>query len=279
MTSPAPSTLLPPANVTYLQEAQQRRRQVDGGVAVRQLSVHYGKQLAVAGVSFEAPRHAITALIGPSGCGKSTVLSSINRLSELVPGCRVSGAVDIAWLPGSVTSDVVQLRRQVGMLFQRPNPFPFSIWKNLEFGLQQHGVRSRSEREDRIRQALQEVGLWGEVESRLKDSALALSGGQQQRLCLARALVLDPSVMLMDEPCSALDPMATKRIEELIQSLTARRTVIMVTHSLAQARRLASKLGVLWKVDGVGRLIEFGDAQAIFEDPAEALTSTYLRYA
>ncbi|MDL5034669.1 phosphate ABC transporter ATP-binding protein [Pelomonas sp. APW6] len=267
--------------MTYLHEATGRRRAASAGaLEVRNISVRYGRQAVVEDVSFDAPRNAITALIGPSGCGKSTVLSCINRLTDMVPGCCVDGSVGISWLRDTwIERDVVHLRRQVGMLFQRPNPFPFSIWRNLEFALKQHGVKDREERDDRIKRALEEVGLWEEVRGRLQDSAMALSGGQQQRLCLARALVLNPTVMLMDEPCSALDPIATQRIEELIQKLSTTHTVLMVTHSLAQARRLASKLGVMWKVDGVGRMIEFGDADAIFEDPAEDLTSAYLKFA
>ena len=252
----------------------------DGHIEVQDLSIRYGAQAVVDSVSMRIPRNAVTALIGPSGCGKSSLLYCLNRLSDLVPHCHVTGSVHYSWLDNErLSRDPILLRREVGMLFQRPNPFPFSIWRNLEFALRQHGVKNRGEVADRIESALREVGLWDEISERLHAPALALSGGQQQRLCLARALVLQPSVLLMDEPCSALDPISTQRIEELVLQLAERRTVVLVTHSLGQARRVASEVALLWKLDGAGRLVERGSVREVFERPAHPLTQTYLQFA
>ncbi len=249
-------------------------------IEIKDLSIRYGRQQVVDRLTLTLPAHRITALIGPSGCGKSSVLSSMNRLCDLVPDCRVTGTVRFSWLDNErLVREPLLLRRHVGMLFQRPNPFPFSIWRNVAFALEQHGVRSRSELDARIEAALKEVGLWPEVCRRLNDPALALSGGQQQRLCLARALVLDPSVLLMDEPCSALDPMSTQIIEGLMLRLAEQRTVVLVTHSLAQARRVASRVALLWKLDGAGRLIEQGPTDDVFNRPQHALTRSYLQFA
>jgi phosphate transport system ATP-binding protein len=249
-------------------------------ISLCNLSVRYGGTLTVDNVNLRIPRNAVTVLIGPSGCGKSTLLQCLNRLCDLVPGCSVSGSIGFSWLDNErLQHDTTLLRREVGMLFQRPNPFAFTIWRNLDFPLMQHGVRKRDERAARIRCALEEVGLWDEVAGRLHDSALSLSGGQQQRLCLARALVLQPSVLLMDEPCSALDPMSTQRIEELVRQLSRERTIVLVTHSLAQARRLADEVALMWKQDGAGRLIEHGKAEQVFNDPGHELTQSYLRFA
>jgi len=249
-------------------------------VRIRNLGIRYGSHRVVEGVDLDLPRNAITALIGPSGCGKSSLLSCLNRLCDLVPGCRVTGAVDFSWLDSTrLSRDPITLRRHVGMLFQKPNPFPFSIRRNLEFALRQHGIRNRGEVEDRIAASLREVGLWDEVGDRMDSPAMALSGGQQQRLCLARALVLDPCVLLMDEPCSALDPISTRVIEGLVRRLSEQRTIVLVTHSLGQARRLGDTVALMWKVDGVGRLVESGPADRFFESPANELTRAYLQYA
>lgn len=254
--------------------------QEGGHIAIDRLNVAYGAQKVVEDFTLHIPRNAVTALLGPSGCGKSSVLIGVNRLCELIPGCCVTGSVHFSWLDNDrLRKDLIQLRRQVGMLFQRPNPFPFSIWRNIEFALKQHGLKSKVEIADRIEAALKEVGLWGDVSGRLNDSALALSGGQQQRLCLARALVLEPSVMLMDEPCSALDPLSTQKIEELLKSLAEKRTIILVTHSLGQAQRVADYMALLWKIEGVGRLVEKGSARQMFDNPQHQLTQTYLQYA
>jgi phosphate transport system ATP-binding protein len=252
-----------------------------GHIEIEDLTIRYGAHTVVDSVSLRVPRNAVTALIGPSGCGKSSILYCLNRLHELNPCCKVTGSVRFSWLDNErMNKDPILLRRHVGMLFQKPNPFPFSIWKNIEFALKQHGIHDRAEVAARIESALQEVGLWDEVRDRLHAPALALSGGQQQRLCLARALALDPSVLLMDEPCSALDPISTQKIEALVQRLAERRTIVLVTHSLGQARRLADQVALFWKLDGgAGRLIEGGDAAAVFAQPRHALTQTYLQFA
>ena len=252
----------------------------EGYIEIDNLSVSYGNSTVVENVTLRVQRNSVTALIGPSGCGKSSLLYCLNRLNDLVPCCSVQGSVNFSWMDSALLEkNATQLRRQVGMLFQRPNPFPFSIRKNLEFALRQHGIKARADINNRIESALREVGLWDEVHDRLDSSAMALSGGQQQRLCLARALVLDPDVLLMDEPCSALDPMSTEKIETLIRSLSKRRTIVLVTHSLSQARRVADQVAVFWKVDGVGKLIECGQAKAVFEQPQHALTQRYLKFA
>lgn len=226
------------------------------------------------------PAGEITAVIGPSGCGKSSFLACLNRLSDLLPSCRVDGEVRIGETRVfDPATDVVALRRRVGMIFQKPNPFPLSIRRNLELPLKEHGMRDRVERAAVIQRALADVGLWAEVSGRLDASALDLSGGQQQRLCLARALALEPEVVLLDEPCSALDPIASGVVEDLIARLRGRYTVIIVTHNLAQARRIADRVAFFWVRDGVGRLIEEGEVDKIFEQPDDELTAAYVRGA
>jgi phosphate transport system ATP-binding protein len=244
---------------------------------VRQLSVSYAGRLALNAVSLPIHRGRITALIGPSGCGKSSFLAALNRMSDLVPSCEVRGEIllDDASIRGREV-DVQALRRQVGMIFQKPNPFPLSIRENIAMPLREHGLRNKSELEDRVRQGLCDVGLWQEVDGRLDQSALALSGGQQQRLSIARALVLEPSVLLMDEPCSALDPISSKVIEQLIAALAPRLTVVIVTHNLAQARRIAHDAAMFWIRAGVGTVIESGPARALFEHPADSITAAYV---
>lgn len=246
-------------------------------VAVRDLSIAYGERPVLAGVGLDIPRGCITALIGPSGCGKTSFLSVLNRLTDLIPGCRVEGEVRIDGASVfDAAIDTLALRRRVGMIFQRPNPFPLSIRRNLDMPLREHGVRSRVERNDRIEAALTGVGLWSEVHDRLDASALALSGGQQQRLCIARALVLEPEVLLMDEPCSALDPIAAAVVEELVQRLAGRHTVVIVTHNLAQARRIANYAAFFWMTERVGQLIEFGQSRTVFDAPKHDLTAAYV---
>lgn len=248
------------------------------------LSLHYGAKPAFQQVSLAIYKGCITALVGPSGCGKSSFLACLNRLTDLIPHCRLSGQIYLEGQPilsahGSPSNpwqNATSLRYRIGTIFQRPNPFPLSIWKNLALPLRDRGIKDRTEIDGRIEAALQDVGLWEEVKDRLKGSALALSGGQQQRLCIARALVLQPEALLMDEPCSALDPLSSGVVEDLIVSLRNRYTVLVVTHNLAQARRIADHTALFWHQEGAGRLIECGPAQQFFESPRETLTAAYI---
>lgn len=246
-------------------------------LSVTGLTVRYGELVAVRDVTLALPEGRITALVGPSGCGKSSFLHSLNRLTDLIPGCRVTG--DIRLSDGTdiahPRTDVLALRRRIGIVFQRPNPFPQSIRRNFEIPLREHGWHRR-DIPDKMESVLRQVGLWKEVSDRLHQSAVALSGGQQQRLCLARALALDPDVILFDEPCSALDPIASGVVEELILSLRGRLTVAIVTHHLAQARRLADQAAVFWLRDGAGQLIESGPAAEVFVRPRDPDAASYL---
>tara|TARA_R110000868_G_scaffold364037_5_gene626774 strand:- start:64105 stop:64968 length:864 start_codon:yes stop_codon:yes gene_type:complete len=244
---------------------------------IQDLSVSYAAKTVLSQVSLDIYKGCITALIGPSGCGKTSFLSTLNRLTDHHVDAHVSGKIlfdgqDLLHDP----VDTLKLRRRIGMIFQKPNPFPLSIWRNLELPLKEHGVRDRKLRQHKIEQALKDVGLWDEVFDRLHCSAMALSGGQQQRLCIARALVLEPEILLMDEPCSALDPIASAVVEELILRLRGRYTVVIVTHNLAQARRVANYAGFFWMTERVGQLIEFGQCQHLFEAPIHALTAAYI---
>jgi phosphate transport system ATP-binding protein len=246
-------------------------------IDVDQLSLHYGQKPAFHNVTLSINQGCITALVGPSGCGKTSFLTSLNRLTDLIPGCRLSGRILLDGLDVLAPhTDVIRLRRRVGMIFQKPNPFPLSIWKNLEFPLREHGLRDREQIAINIQTVLRDVGLWDEVKDRLHSPALALSGGQQQRLCMARALVLSPEVLLMDEPCSALDPLSSGVVEDLIVGLRSRYTVLIVTHNLAQARRIADYAALFWVQNGAGQLIEAGTAKQIFEEPRDPLTAAYV---
>ncbi len=244
---------------------------------LRDLSVSFHGKPVLSQVSLDIHRGCITALIGPSGCGKTTLLSALNRMTDLLPAASVSGSV---LLNGQSIVDASyplrSLRRQVGMIFQKPNPFPLSIRRNLELALKENGVSDKAQLAQTVEQALRDVGLWEEVRDRLDSPALELSGGQQQRLCIARALVLKPEVLLMDEPCSALDPLASAVVEELIASLRGKYTVVIVTHNLAQARRIANYAAFFWLRDRVGKLIEFGQSQRLFERPQQELTAAYI---
>jgi len=244
------------------------------------VSVSYGATLAVADVSFPIPRGSTFALIGPSGSGKSTLLRCLNRMNDLVPGCRVEGDVRYRGIdlygPGV---DPVAVRTRIGLVFQRPNPFPKSIFDNVAFGPRTHGFHG--DIRDIVEHALRRAALWEEVRDRLDDSALALSGGQQQRLVIARALAVEPDILLMDEPASALDPISTARIEDLIRELTPDVTIVIVTHNLQQARRVADFTAFLTSApaaDGalVGRLVEFGTTEKIFSHPADQRTEAYV---
>ncbi|MGE0644532.1 MAG: phosphate ABC transporter ATP-binding protein [Nitrospira sp.] len=246
-------------------------------IKVDRLSLCYRDKPAFHDVTLSIHKGYITALVGPSGCGKTSFLTCLNRLTDLIAGCRISGQITIDSLDlFAPETDVIRLRRRIGMIFQKPNPFPLSIRRNLEFPLREHGVRDRILIAEVIETALRDVGLWDEVKDRLDSSALALSGGQQQRLCIARSLALAPEVLLMDEPCSALDPLSSGVVEDLIVSLRGRYTILIVTHNLAQARRIADDAALFWIQSGAGRLIEAGTAKQIFEDPRDPLTAAYV---
>jgi phosphate transport system ATP-binding protein len=246
-------------------------------IRIRGLSVDYGASTALRDVDLDVAAGRITALIGPSGCGKSSLLASLNRMTDLIPGCRTSGRILLG--NREVTSpetDLLALRRRVGMIFQRPNPFPLSIRQNIQLPLREHGLRDRAALTERTRTALEEVGLWEEVWDRLDSSAQALSGGQQQRLCIARALVLRPDVLLLDEPCSALDPIASGVVEDRIAAMRGNLTVLIVTHNLAQARRIADDVAVMWLRDGAGCMIESGPCRKVFENPKDPDAAAYV---
>jgi phosphate transport system ATP-binding protein len=241
-------------------------------VTVRGLTAGYGQRAILQGIDVDLPQGGVTAVIGPSGCGKSTFIRCLNRLHETVHGARVSGQVLLAGTD-IYRMDPVDLRRRIGMVFQRPNPFPGrSIFDNIALALRLSGIRKRSVLRDKVEQSLRLAALWDEVKDRLHQPAEALSGGQQQRLCIARALALDPEVLLMDEPTSALDPVSTQRVEALIETLRARCTVVLVTHNLAQAARVSDR--TVFLLDG--RVVEQGETAQVFERPADPRTAAYL---
>ena len=252
----------------------------DGAVRIEALNAWYGTTHAVGDVDLEMPRGAVTAIIGPSGCGKSTLLRCLNRMHETTPGARVAGqvfldALDIYW-PGV---DAVAVRSMVGMVFQKPNPFPMmSIYENVAAGPRLRGWKMRrSEMDALVERNLRRAALWDEVKDRLDRSGAALSGGQQQRLCIARALATDPSVLLMDEPASALDPIATFKIEELVHELSSEVTIVIVTHNMQQASRVSQRTAfMLAAEDGVGRLVEFGRTEDVFTNPKDPRTEAYI---
>ena len=242
-------------------------------IEVQGFDFWYGPTQALFDVALEVPRHAVTALIGPSGCGKSTFLRSVNRLNELIPGTRYRG--DIRLDGASVYrrgTDVVDLRRRVGMVFQRPNPFPKSIFDNVAYGPRLNALAREREIPERVERALHRAALWDEVKDRLDEPGTSLSGGQQQRLCIARALANEPDVLLMDEPCSALDPIATQKIEELIIELKHRYSIVIVTHNMQQAARVSDFTGFFY----LGRLVEFGETTQIFTKPRDDRTDAYI---
>lgn len=242
-------------------------------IEVENLTVSYGGQVALRDVSLRIPARQVTAFIGPSGCGKTTLLRCFNRMNDLVPNARIVGTIRIEgediYRPDV---DVTALRRRVGMVFQRSNPFPMSIFDNVAYGPRLVGVRDRRQLAEIVETSLRAAALWDEVKDRLRDSALSLSGGQQQRLCIARALAVEPSILLMDEPCSALDPISTARIEELILQLKERYTVVIVTHNMQQAARIADTTAFLLS----GRLIEFDRTETIFQNPRQKETLDYV---
>ena len=243
------------------------------GVSAVGFQLYYGAQQALKNISFEFPEHSVTAIIGPSGCGKSTLLRSVNRMNDLIPSVRTEGRIEVAGVDVySPAVDVVDLRRRVGMVFQRPNPFPKSIFDNVAFGLRLLGIRDKGELAIRIETSLRRAALWDEVKDRLDRSALALSGGQQQRMCIARSLAVEPDVLLMDEPASALDPTATARIEELILELKGHYTIVVVTHNMQQAARISDFTAFMMQ----GVLVEHDGTRKVFTSPREKLTEDYI---
>jgi phosphate transport system ATP-binding protein len=242
-------------------------------LSVRDFSLWYGQKQALHENTLDIERGLVTALIGPSGCGKSTLLRSMNRMNDLIDGVRISGemVLDGRDIYGRGT-DVIALRKRMGMVFQKPNPFPMSIFENVIYPLRVDGIRTRSVLEETAERALKGAALWDEVKDRLEESALGMSGGQQQRLCIARAIAGDPEVLLMDEPCSALDPIATAKIEELIDELRGRYTIIIVTHNMQQAARVSDNTAFMY----LGRLIEYGETQTIFTTPRVERTLDYV---
>ncbi len=246
-------------------------------IHVKGLSLNYGDKRVLDNISLTINKGCITALIGPSGCGKTSFLSSLNRLTDLIPGCHIEGDIQIGSIDVcSPSTNVIELRSQVGMIFQKPNPFPLSIRRNIELPLREHRKLNRHQLNEIVESVLQDTGLWDEVKDRLDAPALSLSGGQQQRLCIARALALRPEVLLLDEPCSALDPIATEVIEKLITSFSGRLTIVMVTHNLAQARRISDYAAFFWMKNELGQLIEYGTSSEIFDAPQDALTDAYV---
>ena len=241
-------------------------------ITVKDLDLYYGDFKALKTVNMNIAPHEVTTFIGPSGCGKSTLLKSLNRMNDLVEGCKITGEVllDGEDIYGSM--DVNLLRRRVGMVFQKPNPFPMSVYDNIAYGPRLHGTHSKAELNDLVEKSLRGAALWDEVKDRLKKSALGLSGGQQQRMCIARALAVEPDVLLMDEPTSALDPASTMRIEELMASLKESYTVVIVTHNMQQAARISDKCAFFL----VGDLIEFGETEQVFSMPKDKRTEDYI---
>ena len=242
-------------------------------ITVNDLCLWYGSTQALKNVSINIEKNSITALIGPSGCGKSTFLKTLNRMNDLIQGVRITGEVkydgkDI-FAPGT---DVNELRKNIGMVFQKPNPFPMSVYDNIAYGPRTHGIRSKATLDDIVERSLRDAAIWDEVKDRLKKSALGLSGGQQQRLCIARALAVEPDVLLMDEPTSALDPISTSKIEDLAMDLKTKYTIVIVTHNMQQAVRISDYTAFFL----LGDLVEYGSTEKMFEQPADKRTEDYI---
>ena len=246
---------------------------MDPILQVKDLDLWYGAHQALHSVSMDIPEKSITAFIGPSGCGKSTFLKTLNRMNDLVPGVKITGEVryrgEDIYAPGT---DVCRLRREIGMVFQKPNPFPMSIYDNIAYGPRTPGIRSKARLDELVERSLRGAAIWDEVKDRLKKNALGLSGGQQQRLCIARALAVEPAVLLMDEPTSALDPISTSRIEELTMELKERYTIVIVTHNMQQAVRISDRTAFFL----LGELVEYGATEQVFSAPAEKRTEDYI---
>ena len=246
---------------------------MSNAITAKNLCLWYGSAQALKNINIQIPENNITALIGPSGCGKSTFLKTLNRMNDLVPGVKITGEVryqdrDI-FAPGL---DVNALRREIGMVFQKPNPFPMSIYDNIAYGPRTHGIKSKAKLDELVEQSLRGAAIWDEVKDRLKKNALGLSGGQQQRLCIARALAVEPKVLLMDEPTSALDPISTSRIEELAMQLKERYTIVIVTHNMQQAVRISDRTAFFL----LGELIEYDETEKLFSQPENQRTEDYI---
>ncbi len=242
-------------------------------ITVKDLSLWYGNVQALKNINIDIEEQRITAFIGPSGCGKSTFLKSLNRMNDLIAGVRITGEVQYRGQNIYGTDvDVNELRRSIGMVFQKPNPFPMSIYDNIAYGPRTHGIKNKAKLDDIVEQSLRSAAIWDEVKDRLKKSALGLSGGQQQRLCIARALAVEPDVLLMDEPTSALDPISTSKIEELAMELKEKYTIIIVTHNMQQAVRISDHAAFFL----LGDLIEYGNTQKMFEQPKDKRTEDYI---
>ncbi len=250
------------------------KKSADGPcLSIENFNLWYGEAQALFDCNLEIQKGQVTALIGPSGCGKSTMLRCLNRMNDLVDGLRIDGRITVDGFDiYGKGVDVIALRKRMGMVFQKPNPFAMSIYDNITYPLRVDGVTKKSILDETVERALQQSALWKEVKDRLQESALGLSGGQQQRLCIARAVASDPEVLLMDEPCSALDPIATARIEELIEELKGTYSIVMVTHSMAQAARVSDNTAFMY----LGRLIEFGATETIFTNPKKSRTNDYV---
>jgi len=242
-------------------------------IQVKDIHFYYGKTEVLKGFDMDIYENKVTAVIGPSGCGKSTLIRMFNRMNDLIPKTRLEGSIildneDI----NSMKTDVVEIRRRVGMVFQKPNPFPKSIFDNISYGLEVNGIKDRRKKEEIVIQSLKKAALWEEVKARLNESALGLSGGQQQRICIARCLAVEPEVLLFDEPCASLDPISTQKIEELILELKKEYTIVIVTHNMQQAARVSDYTAFLY----LGKLIEYGETEQIFTVPKNKLTEAYL---
>ena len=241
-------------------------------MTIHNMDLYYGSFHALKDVNLDIPEKKITAFIGPSGCGKSTLLKSLNRMNDLVEGCKITGDIRLDGQDIYKGMDVNQLRKRVGMVFQKPNPFPMSIYDNIAYGPRTHGIRNKGQLDEIVERSLKGAAIWDEVKDRLRKSALGLSGGQQQRLCIARALAVEPEVLLMDEPTSALDPISTSRIEDLAEEISENYTIIMVTHNMQQASRISDKTAFFL----LGEVVEFKDTRQLFSLPQDKRTEDYI---
>lgn len=253
--------------------SQKQQKNNKAAISIENVNFYYGENKALDNITLDIPSYQITAFIGPSGCGKSTLIRCINRMNDLVDAARIEGSIQFNGKDiNDKDVDVINLRRKIGMVFQKSNPFPKSIYENIAYGLRIVGVRDKDYLDHTVEQSLRNAALWDEVQDRLHASALGLSGGQQQRLCIARAIAIEPEIILMDEPCSALDPIATAKIEELMLELKKNYTIVIVTHSMQQAGRVSDKTAFLW----LGKLIEYDKTDKIFTNPAQKLTEEYI---